>query len=135
MTLTRWPLLLFSATAPAAGASTMQAAAVINPTRKYRKSPSRFDFQPSGASLHRAIGRPQAPTPAQKALRNLERARTETVQRAVGARRAAGVAGAAAVPEQVDVKLELLARRRDLEHRVVKLLERRARAEQGEPRP
>ena len=40
----------------------------------------------------------------------------------------------AAVAEQVDVELQLLAPRREREHVVVELLERRARAEEPEPR-
>ena len=44
------------------------------------------------------------------------------------------MAGAAAVAEQVEVELELLARGREGEHRVVELLERRAGPEQGEAR-
>ena len=56
---------------------------------------------------------------------DLERARAHAVQRAPGAVRAPRVAGAPAVAEQVEVELELLAGRRDREHRVVELLERR----------
>src|SRR3954451_17106460 len=46
---------------------------------------------------------------------------------------AAGVARPAAVTQEVDVELELLAARRDREHLVVHLLERRLLAEQVQP--
>jgi hypothetical protein len=39
------------------------------------------------------------------------------------------------VAQQVDVELELGARRRQRQHLVVKLLERRARAQQVQPHP
>ena len=42
------------------------------------------------------------------------------------------MAGAAAMAQQVEVKLELLAAGRDREHRVVKLLEGGAGTEQGQ---
>src|SRR5205085_4859809 len=57
---------------------------------------------------------------------------TETQEGAVAAGRSAGMAGAAAMAQQVEVKLELLAAGRDREHRVVKLLEGGAGAEQGQ---
>src|SRR5215207_1658202 len=60
--------------------------------------------------------------------------RAHPQQRALPARGPPGVAGAAPVAEQVDVQLDLAAGRRQPQHLVVQLLERRAGAEQPEPR-
>ena len=50
--------------------------------------------------------------------------RAHPVQRAVGAGRPPCVTGPPSVAEQIQMELQLLARRRDFEHRVVELLER-----------
>src|SRR5436309_9235741 len=76
-----------------------------------------------GASAHECYVRPALETfvrgPPAAETSHLERARAHAVQRAAGAVGPAGVAGAAAVAEQVEMKLELLSRGRDLQHRVV----------------
>src|SRR4051794_33043268 len=61
--------------------------------------------------------------------------RAQPEQRALLAPRPARVARAAAVAQEVHVELELAAAGREREHRVVELLERRARAEQAQARP
>src|SRR5215218_7541618 len=55
---------------------------------------------------------------------------THAPQRAAGAVRSAGVTGATAVAQQAHVQLQFLTRRREREHRVMELLERRARTQQ-----
>src|SRR5215208_5851366 len=62
------------------------------------------------------------------------RPRAHPAERALVAPGPLRVAGAPAVAQQVDVELQLLPARGDGEHVVVQLLERRARAEQPEPR-
>src|SRR5579884_1732700 len=85
---------------------------------------------PRGVSRNRPI----IPVSRHALLTERVRARAQAAQRAPGAVRAPGMAGAPPVPEEVHVELELLARRRDLEHRVVELLERGAGAKQRQPR-
>jgi hypothetical protein len=95
-------------------------------------APQTEDFERPEGYWHRVTGRKSALDRGERiALSELPPTRAHPRERAFAASWRARVTSAPAVAQQVDVQLQLLARRCQREHLVVQALERRARLQQA----